>query len=185
MAAGTLALEYVYLKDNFPWAYDFKRDFPKDGFSSTDHISTTAQFEVGTKFVVWDAVSKGWTTFIYLQMDAVLGATIGKLCSTVANPLTVAIDPYNVVTSSILGGCAAVATGTIALSAYGFFWCGGPCPQETDKYGCVGLSAVTVVTSDIAAGMAFELADNTSSLKIQGLATAGAQCAGYTNLIDT
>jgi len=185
MAAGTIALEYVYLKDNFPWHSDFSRDFPKDGFSSTDHISTTAKFEVGTKFTVWDSTAAGWVTFIYLQMSSAAGSTIGILCSTTTNPLTVAVDAYNEVGSGILGGCAAVATGTIAASSYGFFWCGGPCPQETGKYGCVGLSAVTIVTADIAAGMPFELADNTSSLKIQGLQTAGAQCAGMTNTIDT
>lgn len=188
MAAGTLALEYVYLKDNFPWHSDFSRDFPKDGFSSTDHISTTAKFEVGTKITVWDAVAKGWVTFIYLQMSSAAGSTIGILCATTTNPLTVAVDAYNEVAHSILTGMAAISTGTIAASSYGWFWCGGPCPQETDKYGCVGLSAVTVITADLVAGSPFELADEeaaTASLQFQLMQTTGAQCCGMTNTIDT
>ena len=191
MAAGTLALSNLVLRDNWPGLSDMKREPPQDGFgakNTKDNNVATATLPLGTKCTVFDPIAGGEVTFIYLVMDAVLGATIGKLCGAAAAAWTATIDPVNVNTTGVLAGLAAVATGTVAVSKNAWFWCGGPCPLSDFLVGGTALSVVTVITDTVTIGMALEIADEAGagvSLEIQALATAGAQCIGFSKANQT
>jgi len=190
MAQSTIALANIVLKDNFPWAGDFKRQPPQDGFgakNTKDNNQLIATLPLGTKCIAWDAVAQGWATFIYLRMSTVAGTTIGVLCATSTTPTTVAVDPVNEVGNTITGGMAAVALGTITANYCNWFWCGGPCPQSDYLVGGTALSLVTIATDTaIVAGGPFELSDDDAgtALLIQLLVTAGTACAGISKAAD-
>lgn len=103
---------------------------------SDSHNVATAAHPVGTKFQVYNDGSvaglNGYSTLIYLQVGT-QGATTAIAAKTICAGDDAA-DPYEVTNSGTdaidLGaGLCAVAIGTTTDAYYGWFWCGGVCPE--------------------------------------------------------
>jgi len=147
---------------------------PKDGFigtgtkasvyndhaSSSQHdIDTLDEFVLGTKIRYYNATLGGFGTCIYLRYSA--GAEV--LAAGYPVQLDPTLDDAYYVTgdASTFAGLHQAPT-AIALSAmtttnYGWFWCGGVCPDFTGLDGSTAFSAETVATDNsIVAGSAFE-----------------------------
>jgi len=147
MADATLDSTGFLLIDNWPkvgnsdWAgppgID---DLPSQGH----HNSATETYRLGTKFRVYQGggtgVNSGWSTFIYLKMGtadtAVALAAKYSVCGEAPPTSTGARTLLYTVTNDkdsgdMTAGLHAIAISAMTNSYYGWFWCGGVCPEST------------------------------------------------------
>jgi len=138
MADVTVDLDYVTLFDLFPGVPDPRLGVPKDGFTGTDHHNVaTAAYPLGTKIQVYNHSSvagiDGPSVLVYCKleaMDATNACKVKHICTQHSD--AVYYDLTNEAATDIgsgLGLCA-VALNTMTENYYGWFWCGGVCPEE-------------------------------------------------------
>jgi len=141
MANSTLDSELFILYDLWPgvcWPRNIPQDFPTG--SACGHNSSTAVFPVGTKIQVWNGSAgvPGWSTFIYLKLEMqdttnVLAAKhmVAQHTDAAAGGLGI-YDVTNEAASLNTDQKGPVAFGLSAMTVdyYGWFWCGGVCPEE-------------------------------------------------------
>lgn len=141
MADSTIDSEYLILIDRWPGvAIHCPRHhpLPVGGFAgATHHNVETAAYPVGFKLCVYNhsasAGVDGFATFIYLQIEQTGSPTSAakQVCTvhTAGNWSLVDNDSDDVlqVTGS---GLVAVLLSLMTDAYYGWFWCGGVCPEE-------------------------------------------------------
>lgn len=139
MADSTIDSEMITLIDNWP-GYPSRYAPPQGGFElATWQNVATAVFKVGEKFQVWNestAGVEGMSTLIYLPVgtqNTATGFTIAAKVLCVPDSATVwyalTNDPDSCIwhTGSTL---LAIAISAMTDAYYGFFWCGGVCPES-------------------------------------------------------
>jgi len=141
MADSTLDSELLILKDNWPGAAGEVKSacgIPTGGFTgSTHHNVATPKYAPGEKITVWndsgDAGKPGMSTFIYLFLETTAGPALAAKQFVVPGSATlwysVSNDPDAdslVVEGSLL---AAVGLSAMTNARWGWFWCGGVCPE--------------------------------------------------------
>lgn len=155
MADTTIDSEAFVLHDLWPDT-DSKINEPMDGFLGE---SATAVYPIGTKCRVYqDGVSAGgagWSTFIYLKtVAAPTNPVLAKhICALIATPSGDTL--YTVTNDADLDigagkGPIAVAIQTMTAAYYGWFWCGGVCPEG--RVIAMGGSYKSADTDDVAVG---------------------------------
>ena len=104
------------------------------------HNQTTAIWPIGTKWVVENhfvtagtgGAMPGFSTFVYLRLMNTDGPTpVAKqfvVPKSATNWWEVTNDPDSCLAVSM--GLAAVMTSVMTDTYYGWFWCGGICPEE-------------------------------------------------------
>ena len=143
MADSTLDSELIVLFDNWPGtAIDRTHDYIEDITSVTvGHNVADPKYKPGTKWVVYNrpitpATGAGQprpSTVIYLKFANGTGAP-GPLAKQVVVPDNAAVwywvtnDPDDAVI--IPSGVAGVLLGPMADQNWGWFWCGGICPEQ-------------------------------------------------------
>jgi len=165
MADGTLSTDYLVLIDNWPGAPAHNLSVPTDGFTgATTHNVAAAAYDLGTKIQVYNtgvtAGIAGFSTFIYLNI--VVETTPVTAANQVVTPDTnaslyiVTNDPESCLAIPSLPS-AVCLTATMNTGYYGWFWCGGVCPEEfattlTGNILCVNTIALgsVVIASDLA-----------------------------------
>ncbi|HUX01727.1 MAG TPA: hypothetical protein VMY35_12190 [Phycisphaerae bacterium] len=137
MADSTLDSELFVLDDHWPGEADPRHPEPSDGFASAYHHNTaTRQWPIGTKIMVRNhgAVGDaGQSTFIYLQMGVqnplvALAAKQVVVQYSATKWYRVTNDPDTCL--ALPTGLAAIAIAAMTDEYYGWFWCGGSCPEE-------------------------------------------------------
>lgn len=159
MADSTLDSQLFVLFDNFPGvAKNISRgEIPGGSFTAAAHHNVAAAvYDVGQKLCVYntdDAGIEGYATFIYLQVGTQNSASViaaKSLCvpgsATVWSQLTNNPDADIVVVASSL---AAYALSAITDAYFGWFWCGGVCPESLVS----GLGGNFATNGSVAAGM--------------------------------
>jgi len=153
-------LNNIILNDLWPGAVNPNQGVPTNGWDSTaaGNRSTTAIYPVGTKIMAYQAADpKGYYTMIYLRFFEGTGAlpttnevsdgynfvTIGdatyapdgtNVWWNVTNHVTISCGthdwaPFAVACTSLQGDGTLTATAT-SNAEYGWFWCGGVCPDS-------------------------------------------------------
>lgn len=142
MADSTIDSELITLCDNWPGAPLAPKRAPRDdgsgAFIGADHHNVaTAAYPVGTKYQVYNtgvsAGKPGWATFAYLQIGTQNAAVVIAVKSVVVQDSAtvwyqVTNDPDDCV--KLPTGLAAIALSAMTNAYYGWFWCGGVCPEE-------------------------------------------------------
>ena len=142
MADSTLDSEKFWLFDTWPGVPKTNESPPLGGFNgATETNVATAKRTVGEKIqVIQTGVSAGgagYSTFIYLQLDdtALTNPCLVKhICSQAAEASSGGDYFYCVTNDSgndLAGGYGpvAIAVASMTASYYGWFWCGGVCPE--------------------------------------------------------
>lgn len=178
MAASTISATNVILYDLWPGQARMGEQ-PEDGFTGSGHHNQTYEkYPAGTKFCVYDTTSRGWSTFIYLQLvdEHSTDVAAGSICS-VYSTTPVYYEVTNDSASSYFTAAAVALSDFSAPTAgtteyWGWFWCGGVCPQKH----VTALATATLVTDGNvdAAGGAVILGDSGSSAVIGLLPSADA-----------
>lgn len=137
MADSTLDSELFTLCDNWPGPVDMRRGLPLGGIlGAAHHNVATEKFPLGTKIGVYNtgvtAGQPGWATFIYLQGEYTGAPTPAAKQFVVQDSATlwymVTNDPDACLSNST--GLAAVMLSVMTDAYYGWYWCGGVCPEE-------------------------------------------------------
>ena len=139
MAAEITCDSQVFvLYDNWPGTASLNQDVPLGGFTgSTHHNVATAIYPVGTKICVYNtgvtAGIAGFATFIYLQhgtRDTVVTSAErqGVVPQSAATWYIVSNDPDTNI--NVPGGLFAIQLSLMTSDYYGWYWCGGVCPEE-------------------------------------------------------
>ena len=138
MADETFDSEAIVLYDLWPASHVLYNHVPQDGFTGALHHNVaTAVYPVGTKAIVRNhsatAGIDGFSTFIYLKLEMqdatnVLGPRQIVACHSDA----VLYDVTNDSATDLGAGKGPIAIGLSAMTVdyYGWFWCGGVCPEE-------------------------------------------------------
>ena len=177
MADSTLDSELFTLYDNWPGRPDpgLSQDPPRDGFDGADHHNVAAAvFQVGGKIQVYnrgDTGKAGFSTFIYLQVGTQDATTVLAAKSIVAPDSStswykVSNDPARAIV--LPTGMAAVALGAMTNAYYGWFWCGGVCPEEAIS----GLGGTYATEGNVVAG------DITAHILAAGVVGLGPRASG-------
>ena len=137
---STIDSEKFYLLDKWPGT---PRDIPPfDNFTSTSagHNSETPKYALGTKVRVQCNGSTGGpgeSTFIYLKLEAQSSHALAKRHivvqhSEAGNGGDEFFDVTNDTDHDITAqkGPIAVALSAMTTDYYGWFWCGGVCPEQ-------------------------------------------------------
>ena len=114
-------------------------DFSSMTSKAVGHNQPVRAYTPGTKWVVYNrplvagAGQPGPSTFVYLQFINGTGAPVAKekqICSTDSATIwyQVTNDPDSCVAKTNI--CIAVLLGPRADQNYGWFWCGGICPEQ-------------------------------------------------------
>ena len=119
------------------WGPPVSFEPPIDGFTGASHHNVAAAlFPVGTVIQVYcdGSVGKiGHSKFVYLKLEA-QDATNVLAARMIVVPHTDAdmTDVTNEVDTAVAdeGGLMAVALGAMTTDYYGWFWCGGVCPEQ-------------------------------------------------------
>jgi len=135
----------IVLFDNWPRCPAMLESLPTDGFlGATHHNITAAAYKPGTKCFYWNAGDgaaagvAGWATFIYLKGYPVTDAPptcAAKQCvlpNNAENLYQVTNDKDQCILSTGMGLGAmmtSIMTFTTTAIKYGWFWCGGICPE--------------------------------------------------------
>jgi hypothetical protein len=132
---GTIDSELFVLNDLWPGRPNPSYGLPADGFTGTAHHNVAAAaYPIGTKIQVRNATLgiAGLSTFIYLNLAAqdanVLAARHIVALHSGATPYVVTNDAANDLASQI--GPIAIGLGAMTTGRYGWFWCGGVCPED-------------------------------------------------------
>ena len=153
--------------------------------------ASASEYVLGQKIRYYNSTLKGWGTCIYLQYSA------GAATMVAGSPVMVdeALDSLYTVTEEYLtmaiGGPAAIALTTMTTLYYGWFWCGGVCPDFSTN-GTTDFSAVTVpVATDLIAGQNFQAGTDdlnidlgTSDATISAMGWSLAADAGPTDMAN-
>ena len=110
--------------------------------SQAHHNSDTESYHLGTKFRVYQeggtGMNTGWATFIYLKMGTAAATALAAkhiVCgeapptSTGARELLYTVT-NNDATADLNAGLCAISISAVTNSYYGWFWCGGICPDS-------------------------------------------------------
>jgi hypothetical protein len=183
MADSTIDSELFILQDNWPGDADpgLVQDPPRDGFTGSDHHnSSTAVYQVGAKIQIYNEGTSGkagWATFIYLQVGTQDATTVLAAKSLVVPDSSttwyqVTNDPLQAVVLPC--GMAAYALSAMTNAYYGWFWCGGVCPEEAVS----GLAGTYVTEGNVVAG---DLTAHEAAAGVIGLGprAAGEGCIGF------
>lgn len=178
MADSTLDSELFTLNDFWPGSPNPNLSVPTDGFTGATHHNVAAEtdYVVGTKIQVYcdgSVGQKGFSVLIYLQVgtqnaDSVLAAksVVVQDSATVWYQVTNDADSCIKIPTAL----AAIALSAMTNAYYGWFWCGGVCPEQYvsglgGNYATEGSVAAGPITAhDLAAdyiglGNAADLAD--------------------------
>lgn len=132
---GVIDSEEIVLFNH--WGAPVSAEEPKDGFTGSEHHNVaTAAFPVGTVVQVYcDGTTGkiGYSQFVYLKLE--MQDTTNVLAARhVVVPHTdkEITDVTNEVNSALAdaGGFCAVALSAMTVDYYGWFWCGGVCPEQ-------------------------------------------------------
>ena len=188
MADGTLDSNYLVLIDNWPGSPSPNLSVPTDGFAVPAAGVATAAYKVGTKIQVYNETLgiPGFSTFIYLQYEGTGAPTLAArqvvTPDTNASLYIVTNDPDSCLSIAALPSAVALSVMTDAY--FGWFWCGGVCPEDfvTD----LGGNYLTA-GSAVALGSAIIAADCSADSIGYGIAAGAATdlIAGYTLSTDT
>ena len=136
MADSTIDSEKIILKDNWP-GLPLVGVVPPGGFTGvTHHNVTTPAYDLGTKIQVQNILAGvvGPSVLIYLKTGTVCAGTAFAARGVVspetnASLYIVTNDPTSMLLNT---GCAlaAVLLSAMGNTSYGWFWCGGVCPEE-------------------------------------------------------
>lgn len=135
MANVTVDSEAVILIDLFPGYPDPRLAAPKDGFTGSDHHNVASvAYPIGTKIQVYNKGTgvDGLSVFIYLKLETQDATNVLAARHFVTNHSDA--TPYDVTNEAAtdigahLGLCA-VGLGAMTTDYYGWFWCGGVCPE--------------------------------------------------------
>lgn len=143
MADSTLDSELFVLFDNFPGVPTLFADdidsptAPPGGFLGPSHHNVAIPaYEIGTKYQIYNdatAGKAGYATMIYLQVatqDAGTAIAVRLIC--IGDGATmwwqVTNDPDSCVDADG-SPVVAVALSAMTNNYYGWFWCGGVCPE--------------------------------------------------------
>jgi hypothetical protein len=137
MGDSTLDSELFILFNNWGQPVVEKGHVPKGGFTgSAHHNVSVAAYSVGTVCAVpcTGATGKaGWAQMIYLQVgtqnaDSVLAVKDIVVPDSATTWYQITNDPDSCVALPTAVG--AVALGAMTNAYYGWFWCGGNCPEQ-------------------------------------------------------
>lgn len=184
MADSTLDSELFVLEDHWPGVgrQTTFGQIPKGGFTgNTHHNVATPAYPVGEKLCVENmnqtgtVVGKaGFSTFIYLQVGTQDATTIiaKHICvldsATLWYQLTNDPDSCIAVSSSLM----AIAISPITNAFWGWFWCGGVCPESH----VAGLGGNYITNDLVAAGLISTGASAATVLAFLPYATTLGQC---------
>lgn len=135
MADGTLDSDLLILTDYWPGHPTGNYSPPSDGFTgATSHNVETPVYPVGTKISVFNrgtAGQKGWSTFIYLQLLTQHATNVLAAKSlVVSDSATVWWKVTNATANVASTQLAAYGLSAMTTAYYGWFWCGGVCPED-------------------------------------------------------
>jgi len=137
MAAGTIASEIITLVDDWP-AAPVTMSIPLDGFTGASHHNVSAAaYPYGSKVIVYSDGSAagsviGFSTLVYLQLgtqDATAMAA-GDLCLQGSATLWYQVTDDAGTALAATSGPIAISLSAMTNSYFGWFWCGGVCPQQ-------------------------------------------------------
>ena len=177
----------IVLYDRWPGQASVVGDLPADGITnSTDHNVVAATRRYGEKVVVYNmgtAGIAGYATFIYLQVGTQNADFLLVAKSIVVNDSAslwyqMTNDPDDCI--AISGGLAAIALSAMTNAYFGFFWCGGICPEDF----VAGLAGNYECDGGVTAGgfMAKDLSEDCVGLGV--LAAATDVAFGYSLVAD-
>jgi len=137
MADSTIDSQLIHLVNNwgtFPEDFD---NVPRDGFVGADHHNVaTAEYAIGfTKQVRCDGSVgiAGLSTFIYLQVGTQdTGTALAAKSVVVQDSATLwyAVTNDNADCIALPTACAAICLSAMTDAYWGWFWCGGVCPEQ-------------------------------------------------------
>lgn len=183
---AAIDLSSLILIDNWPGVPNNNVPIPS-GYDLT-LFSDTEDWPVGTKIQLYDSTNKGWSTFIYLKYMKGADHDIDLAAGNIVYQWDTTPLYYEVLNDGgegLLFGPLAVALGAIDYGVsftaagktykYGWFWCGGVCPEGIVKTaaGAAVLTGNTPTSVCAAAGNRLFGADN-----------AGA-AGGLTDILET
>jgi hypothetical protein len=167
---------------------------PKDGFTGSSHHNVaTAAYPLGTVLRVEQrgaAGQVGFSEFVYLKMgtqnaDSVVAAKSVVVQDSATVPLVMTNDPDSCIAIPTNFGAYAISAMTNAY--YGWFWCGGICPEDYVS----GLGGTYSTNGSVVAG-AFSYGDQSADLcgLVPSVATGTAvtgkvTAAGFALVADT
>jgi hypothetical protein len=137
MAQTYIDSEELILVDLWPGYPDSRLGTPKDGFTGADHHNVVAPaYPIGSKIQYYNAGTAGkagYATFIYLKLEMqdtsnVLAARHLVNLHTDAKPYDVTNENASVITETY--GPVAIGISAMTVDYYGWFWCGGVCPED-------------------------------------------------------
>jgi len=137
MIDGTLDSEVFALIDNWPGERNVHLPEPTDGFLGASHHNiATEEYQAGTKIQARNKGTtgkSGFSTFIYLQVgvqNAFVDIAVKSLVvpDSVGTWSKVTNDPDDCI--ALPTSMVAVALSAMTDAYYGWFWCGGVCPEE-------------------------------------------------------
>jgi len=160
MANVTIDSELIILLDLLPGHPNPHMRIPTDGFTGAGHHNVVAAaYDVGTKVQVYNhsasAGVDGYSTFVYgkLEMQDATNVLAARHFCTLHSD-AVPFDFTNDAATDIGESLAPVVVGLGAMTVdyYGWFWCGGVCPEEHVSdlggvYYCAAAAALGPVTS--------------------------------------
>jgi hypothetical protein len=146
---ASLGAEEFYLIDHWPGAIHPYLSDPTAGFDSTTYNQvTTAAYKPGTKILGYNdtttttggsrSANRGYYTVLYAKylcattaIDITAGDIVTISCGSAGAYGDLAVT-RDMSASNGAGACmpAAIACADLTPTSYGFFWCGGICPQE-------------------------------------------------------
>lgn len=134
MADSTIDSDNLILKDGFPEGHAIVGQTPIGGFTGSSHHNVaTAAYKPGTKIRVYnegDTGQAGWSTFVYAKLNSAADTPAAKqIC--VADDGKVSYELTNDDADDIpqTGRCA-IMISAMTAGRFGWFWCGGVCPEE-------------------------------------------------------
>jgi hypothetical protein len=132
---GTIDSELIMLYDGFPGQPDPRIGPPTDGFTGAlSHNVVAPYYPVGTKIEVRNTTLgiPGLSRFIYLKLESqdanVLAARHIVALHSDATPYDVTNDAGADLAAQM--GPIAVGLSAMTTDYYGWFWCGGVCPED-------------------------------------------------------
>lgn len=164
MADSTLDSELFVLYDKWPGPARLLdlATIPTGGMAgSTHHNVASAKYQPGEKIALFNQkvgthAIEGYSIFVYLQVgtqnaDELIAAKSIVVCDSATDPHVVTNDPDSCIVSTG-SGLYAIAISAMTDGRYGWFWCGGVCPEyfladlggDYDTEGNVVAGAITV-----------------------------------------
>lgn len=156
MPDSTLDSEKFILIDHWPGAVLANVPVPHHALTDSSHHNVaTAKYDLGAKIQLRcdGSVGKaGWSTLIYLQVgtqnpDVAIAAKTFVVPDSASAPYQITNDKDDCILNT---GSALAAIGLSAMTDayYGWFWCGGVCPEQYVS----GLGGNYVTDGNVAAG---------------------------------